>query len=138
MKAQGQEPQVDSVVKVQGIHHAGIPCNDLGPGRHEEAAYGNRLTGESHHRLDHPVIAAWAVTDHQVGQASERLSRSTGELEVLVDVGTRLIDADLVDHDLRPDTGCQSIEQQERPESCQCAPQRSVTLLPQRIRHLTT
>ena len=30
MKAQGQEPQVDSVVKVQGIHHGGIPCNDLG------------------------------------------------------------------------------------------------------------
>jgi catechol 2,3-dioxygenase-like lactoylglutathione lyase family enzyme len=29
MKPQGQSSQADSVVKVEGIHHAGIACNDL-------------------------------------------------------------------------------------------------------------
>ena len=74
--------------------------------RHEEQARpadGGALR-EGDDALDH-ARAACAVADHEVGESLEARARGARDLDVLVVVRARHVDADLVDHDRSGEAG---------------------------------
>ena len=67
---------------------------------HEETALGDVVTREAHNHFNRAALCSWqrevVVTDDDQRHACKRFARKTGKFDVLIEIGSRLLEADFV------------------------------------------